>query len=155
MLFEVDVEPLAACAGGVVTRDLDQVDSYALPTGTHCDKSVLDEGVGTTVPGDVDEADQPSIVTSGDPAQAVAVELVVPAHLLDLMAEALGVQAAELWVGERSTPCVEDGPAIGTGHCSSWVVALPGWPLSESEHGSTLPSVSNLGKGISPVRPGP
>jgi len=48
VLFEVDVEPLAACAGGVLTRDLDQVDTHALPTGTHCDESVLDEVVRET-----------------------------------------------------------------------------------------------------------
>ena len=82
MLLEVDVKPGAT--GFTRTRggEADQFPSNAMSSGIAGNDRVEKEGVDRPVPCDVDEADEPPIVSGADPAQAVTVDSTPCIHIV-------------------------------------------------------------------------
>ena len=100
MVFEVDVQPLAARRAGTIRGDCYELrsDPAAPDAGRH--ESVEQEGVDAPVPGDVDEAHQLAVLAGADPAQAVPADLAPPVNVQELMTEAFGMQGIELAIRE-------------------------------------------------------
>jgi hypothetical protein len=66
---------------------------------------VQDESVARPIPRDIHEPDQLPVITSTNPAEAVAVELKLPIKTFDwLVAEALSVERFDLGVSESAPP---------------------------------------------------
>src|SRR5215813_14091728 len=79
VLFEVDVQPLAPGCLGVPGSVADKCRGDSLSLMLTGDLSVEEEGVITSVPCHVDEADQAAVgVAGGDPAKAVGPDLIPP-----------------------------------------------------------------------------
>ena len=62
-----------------------------MPLLVLCDHRVQDEGMGSTVPDDVDEADQGAVFPGADPTKTVALKSFSPVSLSDRVAEAVSV----------------------------------------------------------------
>jgi hypothetical protein len=75
VIVEVDVEPLATRRPRLGDGDDNELGSDSLPGSPGSDHRVEDEGVHSTIPRDVDEADELGAVTCADPAQAVVLDL--------------------------------------------------------------------------------
>ena len=108
MIFEVDVQPFAACRAGSIRGDSYELrpDPALADPGSH--ESVEQEGVDTPVPGNVDEARELAVFPRADPAQAVPTHLALPVIIQEPMAEAFGMQSVQLGVYERAAPGVID-----------------------------------------------
>ena len=91
VIVEVDVDPLAARSARLGDRDSNELGRDSLPGGSGSDHRVEDEGVYSSVPRDVDEADEPGAVACADPAQAVLLDLSLPVVFEDAVPERLGV----------------------------------------------------------------
>lgn len=80
MRFKVDVEPFASCCFGVQDSSADDRCGYPTPLVITPDLRIQDKSMIASVPSHIDKADQGAIrQTSGDPAQAVRLNLVPPA----------------------------------------------------------------------------
>jgi len=91
VIVEVDVEPLAASRARLGDRHGNKLGSDSLPGGSGSDHRVEYEGVYSSIPRDVDEADEPGALARADPAQAVLLNLSLPVVFEDAMPERLGV----------------------------------------------------------------
>jgi hypothetical protein len=91
VIVEVDVEPLAACRARLGDRDGNELGSDSLPGGSGSHHRVEDEGVYSSIPRDVDEADEPGAVARADPAQTVLLGLSLPVVFEGAVPERLGV----------------------------------------------------------------
>ena len=122
MVFEVDVQPLAARRAGTIRGDSYELraDPLAPDSGGH--ESVEQEGMDAPVPGDVDEAHQLAVLPSDDPAQAVPAHLALPVNVQEPMTEAFSMQVIELGIGERTAPRV-------ISHQATLGTDSGGWPL--------------------------
>lgn len=68
----------------------------------------------TTIPGDIDKADEIAPVPRADPAQAVPAQLVPPVLAQDLVTETLGMQRVDRGVVDIAAPLVGDHmPTVG------------------------------------------
>lgn len=109
MIIEVDVKPFATFGASLGDGDLDQPSPDPPSTARgHCD-GVEDESVCTSVPGNVDEADELVAPAGADPAEAVLGDLPPPVVFEDAVVEGLGVQGVDLRVAEVPAPFVGDG----------------------------------------------
>lgn len=108
MLLEVDVKPFALRGTGFTCCRCNQRGPNSLHPVVLGDHRVQDEGVGSTVPDDVDEADQGVSFPRADPAQALALKPWSPVGLSDRVSEALGVERVEGSVVEATPPLVSD-----------------------------------------------
>jgi len=108
MIFEVDVQPLAACRTSAVRGDGHEPcpDPASADPGSR--QGVEQEGVDAPVPGNVDEAHQLAVFPRADPAQAVPAYLGQPIILQEPMTKAFSMQGVQLRVGERAAPRVID-----------------------------------------------
>jgi hypothetical protein len=108
MTFKVDVQPLAACRAGALHGDSHEPrpDSAAAERVSH--ESIDQEGVGTPVPGDVDEGHKLVVFSRTDPAQAVPAHPGLPVIIQEPVTEAFGMQGVQLGVSELATPRVID-----------------------------------------------
>jgi hypothetical protein len=108
MVFEVDVQPLAARRAGTIRGDNYELcpDPAAAASGGH--ESVEQEGVDATVPGNIDEAHKLAVLPSAGPAQAVPAHLALPVIIQEPMTEAFSMQLIELDISERAAPRVID-----------------------------------------------
>ena len=104
MVFEVDVQPLAARRAGTIRGDNYELcpDPAAADSGGH--ESVEQEGVDTPVPGNVDEARKLAVFPRADPAQAVPAHLALPVIIQEPVTEAVSMQGVQLGVRERAAP---------------------------------------------------
>jgi hypothetical protein len=91
VIVEVDMEPLAACRARLGDRDGNELGSDSLPGGSGSHHRVEDEGVYSSIPCDVDEADESAAVARADPAEAVLLDLSLPVVFEDAVPERLGV----------------------------------------------------------------
>ncbi len=108
MIFEVDVQPLAARRTSAVRGDSHEPcpDPASADPGSR--QSVEQEGVGTPVPGNVDEAHKLAAFPRADPAQTVPAYLGLPVIIQEPMTKALSMQDVQLQVSERAAPRVID-----------------------------------------------
>jgi len=106
MGFIVDVQPLAACGGGLIGEGLHERTSDASPLVVRVHDGVQNEGVGPAVPASVDEPDERVDVEGADPAQTVLLQPVLPGlHSAQGGAEGSSVQVRHRLVvdGEANT----------------------------------------------------
>ena len=114
MVLAVDVEPLAARGGRPAGCLGDERGAQPPMPLVRNDNGVKDEGVGPSVPSDIDEANKAVLPSGANPPEAVLVDLAHPVMLGRLVAEAVGVERFQLGVGERTAPLVNYGhPAPG------------------------------------------
>ena len=74
MVFEVDMQPLAACVPGLTHGDRDHPAANAAAAVHESDDGVEQEGVRPPVPRHVHKTDQMPAQPSTDPTEAVAIE---------------------------------------------------------------------------------
>jgi hypothetical protein len=91
VIVEVDVEPLATRRPRLGDGDGNELGSDSLPGGSGSHHRVEDEGVHSTIPRDIDEADELGAVTCADPAQAVVLDLGLPVVCEDAVPEGFRV----------------------------------------------------------------
>jgi hypothetical protein len=108
VLLEVDVEPFALGGTGFVGRGCDQRGTDTSPPAMLRDHCVQDEGMDTTVPDNVHEADQRAVLRGTDPAETVALKSFSPVGPSDGVTEAVSVERVEGGVAEGAPPLVLD-----------------------------------------------
>ena len=106
MIIEVDVEPFATGGPRFRHRHLDESLADSHPAAILRDEGIDHEGVRVAIPRDVHEADEASVVTRGDPTEAVSLELPAPVVTKHGMRETLRVERVDFLVAERAAPLV-------------------------------------------------
>ena len=108
MVFEVDVQPLAARRAGAIRGDSYELCPDPVPADPGGHESVEQEGVDTPVPGNIDKARKLAVIPRADPAQAVPAHLALPVIIQQPMTEAVSMQGIQFGVRERAAPRVID-----------------------------------------------
>lgn len=111
LVVEIDMQPFTFAGSGTFHRRRDECrtdPTSAAVLGDHC---VENEGVGTPIPGDIDEADESVVVVCADPAQAVSMQLGEPVDVHGRVAEAFGMQGFDSRAVDVTSPFICDGHA--------------------------------------------
>jgi hypothetical protein len=145
MIFEVNVQPLAARRAGAIRGDGDELCPDPAPADPGGHESVEQEGVDTPVPGNVDEARQLTVFPRADPAQAVPAHLTLPVIIQKPMPEALRMQGIQFGVRERAAPRVIDHRAtLRSDRTAQLLVSSPDGHRGARRKSSGIASVMHL-----------
>jgi hypothetical protein len=124
VVIEVDVQPLAAGRTGLALGDPHELQADSAPAGAQRDERVEHEGVAAAVPDDVHEADEVVLVPRRHPAEAVALDLLAPVPVEQVVLEALRMQRVQLDARERAAPLAGDAVHYTCGRVTAPSLAL-------------------------------